>query len=254
MKISKLTIQKFRGIKVAELFFPDHVVLIGDNNVGKSTIFEALDLVLGPDRLSKRPPVDEHDFFQGFYLPQEKGGTPPQIHIEATIIDLNEDQQIRFKDFIEWWDKNTQALHATPPPGAIDQDHITYALRITFSGRYDEDEDDFIAETYFSKSDEDGDRQSFKKKDKQFCGFLYLRSLRTGRRALSLERGSLLDIILRLKEIRPQMWERTIAALDAHDVAGDPALGISGILKSIETSIKTFVPREWGMAPHLKGL
>ena len=53
MKIRKLSIGNFRGIKKAELFLPDHVVLIGDNNVGKSTIFESLDLVLGPDRLNK---------------------------------------------------------------------------------------------------------------------------------------------------------------------------------------------------------
>ena len=35
---------------------------------------------------------------------------------------------------------------------------------------------------------------------KREFGFIYLRALRTGARALSLERGSLLDIILRLKE------------------------------------------------------
>ena len=38
----------------------------------------------------------------------------------------------------------------------------------------------------------------FRKKDKRNCGFLYLRTLRTGSRALSLERGSLLDIILQM--------------------------------------------------------
>jgi putative ATP-dependent endonuclease of OLD family len=129
---------------------------------------------------------------------------------------------------------------------------MTHALRVAFSGTYDEEEDDFVGVTYFPKSDDEGDRQFFSKKDKQYCGFLYLRSLRTGRRALSLEHGSLLDIILRLKEIRPQMWEKTIEALAGHDVAGDPELGISGILESIQDSIKTFVPREWGIAPHLK--
>ena len=51
MKVSRLTISNFRGINDADLLLPDHVVLIGDNNVGKSTVFEALDLVLGPDRL-----------------------------------------------------------------------------------------------------------------------------------------------------------------------------------------------------------
>lgn len=42
--------------------------MVGTNNVGKSTICEALDLVLGPDRLNRFPPIDEHDFYNGFYL------------------------------------------------------------------------------------------------------------------------------------------------------------------------------------------
>lgn len=252
MKVSRLSISNFRGIKTAELLLPDHVVLIGDNNVGKSTIFEALDLALGPDRLSRRPPVDEHDFFQGLYRAQEEGQQPPEIRIETTITHLNAEQRIRFKDYVEWWDLSEAKLHTAPPPDTVDQDHITHALRVAFSGVYDEEEDDFVGTTYFPKSDDEGDRQFFYKKDKQYCGFLYLRSLRTGRRALSLEHGSLLDIILRLKEIRPQMWEKTIEALAAHDVAGGPELGISGILESIQDSIKTFVPKEWGIAPHLK--
>jgi putative ATP-dependent endonuclease of OLD family len=125
-------------------------------------------------------------------------------------------------------------------------------MGVALTGRYDEEDDDFVGETYFSKSEDEGDRQQFRKKDKQYCGFLYLRALRTASRAISLERGSLLDIILRLKEIRPQMWEKTITTLAEHDVAGDPELGISGVLESIEASVKRFVPREWGVAPHLK--
>lgn len=39
-----------------------------DRNIGKSTGFEAIDLVLGPDRLNPRPSVGEHDFQLGKYL------------------------------------------------------------------------------------------------------------------------------------------------------------------------------------------
>jgi putative ATP-dependent endonuclease of OLD family len=55
-----------------------------------------------------------------------------------------------------------------------------------------------------------------------------------------------------MKEIRPQMWEKTIGELATHDVASDPELGVSGVLESIENALKKYVPREWGMAPHLK--
>jgi len=165
---------------------------------------------------------------------------------------LNEEQQTRFKDCIEWWNTTTKAFHAAPVEG-VDHPDVHAAIRITFVGFYDPEEDDFKGETYFSRSlEEGGAPQVFYKKDKQFCGFLYLRSLRTATRALSLEHGSLLDIILRIKEIRPQMWEKTIGQLSGLTVASDPELGISGVLESIEAAIKKYVPREWGVTPHLK--
>lgn len=72
MKIYSVAIENFRGIHSAKLVLPDHAVLIGDNNTGKSSVLEAIDLALGPDRLSRRPPVDEHDFYQGKYLAAAK--------------------------------------------------------------------------------------------------------------------------------------------------------------------------------------
>ena len=78
MKISLLKIRNFRGIKFADLRLPDHVVLIGDNNTGKSTVLEAIDLVLGPDRLSRRATIDEHDFYIGRYLPDNTSDEPSE--------------------------------------------------------------------------------------------------------------------------------------------------------------------------------
>jgi putative ATP-dependent endonuclease of OLD family len=72
MKVVRLTIANFSGIKSAELLFDGHTLMVGTNNVGKSTLCEALDLVLGPDRLNRFPPVDEFDFYNAEYL------VPPQ--------------------------------------------------------------------------------------------------------------------------------------------------------------------------------
>jgi putative ATP-dependent endonuclease of the OLD family len=226
-------------------------VLVGDNNVGKSTVFEALDLALGPDRLNRHPRIDEHDFHLGGYLSAE-GEARKEVRVEVTVVGLNEEQQARFADYVEWWNTKARAL-VDAPIGGVDDPDVHAALRVTFVGYYDHEEDDFHGETYYSRSlAESATPQVFYKKDKQFCGFLYLRSIRTATRALSLERGSLLDIILRIKEIRPQMWEKTIGQLSGFTVASDPELGISGVLESIEAAIKKYVPREWGVAPHLK--
>jgi putative ATP-dependent endonuclease of OLD family len=270
LKVSQLLIENFRGVKKARLLLPDHAVLIGDNNTGKSTVLEALDLVLGPDRLSRSSPIDEHDFHLGKYLANAPAPNsleailadvdiattkfePPRIVIEATVTGLSQEQQSHFGAYIEWWNTATNELYVEPDAPGLDVAPAVPALRVTFIGRYDEDEDDFEGKTYFSRTlEEDDEGDVFSKRDKQKCGFLYLRSVRTGTRALSLERGSLLDIILRLKEIRPKMWEATLSGLSAFDVASNPDLGISGVLESIDTALKKYVPREWGIQPHLR--
>lgn len=274
MRVHSLSVTNFRGIKSATICLPAHAVLIGDNNTGKSSVLEAIDLVLGPDRLSRRPPVDEHDFFEGRYLapatavaeadhdgqpPVEAAGNPladsvpPRIEIEVTITDLSEEQLARFGGRIEWLNTADGTLFVEGNPAGIDAAAVVAALRVTFIGQYDPDDDDFTGATYFTRSlTEDDTPTPFRKTDKQHCGFLFLRSLRTGSRALSLEHGSLLDIILRLKEIRPRLWEGTLDALSTLDVAGDPQMGISGVLESVNASLKKYVPREWGAKPHLR--
>jgi putative ATP-dependent endonuclease of OLD family len=280
LKIARLTIRNFRGIRYASLLLPDHGVLIGDNNTGKSSVLEAIDLALGPDRLNRRPPVEEHDFFQGKYLPGQDtpfllpAGTPlapgsvvvedieveedpeaqekPTIEVEVLVTNLNEEQLAHFADYVEFWDKKTDGLYQQPEPEGVDAANVVPALRVTFIGEYDVEDDDFVGETFYTRSLTEGEREPFRKRDKQKCGFLYLRARRTGSRALSLEHGSLLDIILRLRELRPQIWEQTISHLHKYNVASDPALGVSGILESISKALKKYVPKEWGVDPHLK--
>ena len=150
VRIARVEIEHFRGIRKAKLLFPRHGVLIGDNNTGKTTILEALDLVLGPDRLNRQPAIDEHDFFRGIYTKPdvppktEEGGAPPalgeeaaevltpKIVIEATIADLTEEQKGKFGDYIEFWDSATDNFYDAPDPAGVDAHSITEALRITF--------------------------------------------------------------------------------------------------------------------------
>jgi putative ATP-dependent endonuclease of the OLD family len=53
MQICRLRIKNFRGVRETTIHLPKHGVLLGDNNTGKTTVFEAIDLVLGPDRLDR---------------------------------------------------------------------------------------------------------------------------------------------------------------------------------------------------------
>ena len=279
MRVCRIQICRFRGIKTATILLPQHGVLVGDNNCGKTTILEALDLVLGPDRLNKRPPINEHDFHRSEYRfdspetlassskdPPDADGSEtmaanvapsesaePQIEITVTTTDLSREQTARFGPFLEFWDSSASELYREADATGVDEDTVTPALRVSFVGHYDPEDDDFSGSTFFTRTrDEDDNPTPFTRRDKRVCGFLYLRSLRTGSRALSLERGSLLDIILRIREVRPQLWEDTIRALSTHEVAADPALGISPILKTISSALRKYVPTDWGMDPHLR--
>lgn len=251
MRIARIHIENFRGIKKGELFFPKYTVLVGDNNCGKSTVLEAIDLCLGPERLSRHSAIDEHDFYAGRYVNAENN--PVEIKIEVIVVDLTDEQSRYFKDHLEWWNEAESVLLAGPPAEGTDEPSVVPALRVSFTGAYDKDEDDFTGNTFFvSPTREDGDRDTFRTSDKRLCGFLFLRTLRTGSRALSLERGSLLDIILRLQEKRLQMWEEVLGQLRKLPVAENKELGISDLLASVQDSLRSFVPSEWGNSPHMR--
>jgi putative ATP-dependent endonuclease of the OLD family len=101
MRVVRLTIDRFRGIKSATLDFTDHTLLVGGNNVGKSTVCEALNLVLGPDRLSRFPPIEEYDFYNAEYLEADK--QPPPLRVEVLITDLSAEVQNGCGAHLEFW-------------------------------------------------------------------------------------------------------------------------------------------------------
>ena len=243
MRIRCLELANFRGVAGGKVTFPGHTVIIGGNSVGKSTMCEALDLLLGPDRLSRRSPIDEHDFFERRYLDED--GVPIPIEMEVVLTDLTEAVLTRFRTHREYWNTATnELLDETATPEDVDGDDVVPALRIRFEGVYDVEEDEFTAETYFaSPSADDGTRRTrVSRAAKRQFGFIYLRALRTGSRALSLERGSLLDVILRLKDDdRSAMWEQTLASMEQLDPAIDAIPQLKEILDDIHTRVRRFV-------------
>jgi putative ATP-dependent endonuclease of OLD family len=105
MRVRRLKLRNFRGVDEGTVDFSGHTLLVGGNNVGKSTVCEALDLVLGPERLFRKPVVDEHDFHLGRYLDDDN--EPTEIRIEAILVDLSEEAQRRFLLHLRRWDEQT---------------------------------------------------------------------------------------------------------------------------------------------------
>lgn len=243
MRVARLKIENFRGIANAELLFSGHTLLIGGNNVGKSTVCEALDLVLGPDRLNRTPPVEEFDFRNAGYL-AEDGETPVPIRIEAVLVDLTNDVKTLCAANLEFWHKGEHRILGEGEVGDADNPNVELCLRLIAIARYDIEEDQFVARTIYGRNDdEEGtEPRSIPIKVKRAIGFLYLRTIRTGSRALSLERGTLLDNILRMKEARKGMWEsirRRLAAIDPPIDADATELG--PILDEIEARLGEYI-------------
>ena len=243
MRIRRLKLVNFRSVAEGEVVFPGHTVIIGGNSVGKSTLCEALDLLLGPDRLSRSSSIDEHDFFERRYL--DGDGTPILIELEVVLTDLTKDVLTKFRIHLEYWNTATdELLDATSTPEDVDDDDVVPALRIKFEGAYDIEEDEFRAESYFASPpvDDETRRARVSPATKRQFGFIYLRALRTGARALSLERGSLLDIILNLKDDdRSAMWEQTLASMENLDPPIDAIPQLRAILNEIDGRVRRFV-------------
>ncbi|OXI35995.1 ATP-dependent nuclease [Burkholderia aenigmatica] len=110
MRIATLKISNFRGVREGFVRFGKHPVLVGNNNTGKTTLIEALTLLLGRDRLLRE--LTEHDFY----------GSRPQaadrIKLVATITDFpNNDPEQSSQWFREgravtkWLDNTTGIVH-----------------------------------------------------------------------------------------------------------------------------------------------
>lgn len=244
MYLARVQVENFRGISWTDVALSGNTVLLGDNNSGKSTLLEAVELALGADRLFRRPVIDEHDFYAGRYRDEE-------VRVEVMVVDLDDELQSRFRNHLEYWDATNGAL-STSLPGADSE--AAPCIRIRFVGRYDADDDDFDGRTWFcSPENEEGQPTSeARSADKREFGFLLLRALRTGNRAMSMERGSLLDFVLRAFEIEVQMWENLLEKLRAVPVAGDDNEEFGQVLSSIDSAMKQIVASEWADAPHLR--
>lgn len=243
MKVTRLEIQNFRGIRSAELFFDGHTLLIGRNNVGKSTICEALELVLGPDRLTRTLPVEEFDFYNARYLDAGEQTQIP-IRIEVLLTDLTDEVARQCFANLEHWHKDQRRLLGQGEVDQVDAAYVERCLRLTTIAKYDPEEDQFVARTIYSGEEVAGEEEpsAVPTRVKRAIGFLYLRALRTGSRALSLERGSLLDVILRMKDVRTGLWERIRKRLAELDPPIDSdATELGPILDEIESRLSDYI-------------
>jgi putative ATP-dependent endonuclease of OLD family len=246
MKVVSLRIANYQGVKSAQIYFEGHTLLIGMNNVGKSTVCEALELALGLDRLKRFPPVEEFDFHNARYLDKSVNpAIPIPIEIEVVLADLHEELATKCFDRLERWHLAERRLLAEGEIDLADNPQVCESLRIKTVAVYNVEEDEFEAKSVFCSGPlkPDGDLSEVPRSIRQLFGFFYLRALRTGSRALSLERGSLLDTILQRRKIRTGIWENAIEQLrELEPPIDEGAADLVPVLENIEKRLGQYIP------------
>lgn len=243
MQVSRLSITNFRGIKSAHLDFDGHVLLVGRNNVGKSTICEALEIALGPDRQNSSTAVEEFDFYNAVYLDENENPVP--IRIEVLLTDTTPTVERACWNYLERWDPENRRILEKGEIDQVDNANLVWCLRLLTIARYNKEEDEFEVATYYARAYDPEEEQASRvpKSIRRAFGFLYLRALRTGSRALSLERGSLLDIILRIQSLQTGIWEHVRRRLEnLEPPIEDGATQLAPVLRAIENRLAEYIP------------
>ncbi len=242
MQVSRLSLKNFRGSKSAELDFYGHTLLVGENNVGKSTICEALEFALSPERQNRFPVVDEFDFYNAAYLDENE--EPIEIRIEVLLTEVTPTIEKACGNYLERWDPASRRILGQGEVDQVDGAGHVWCLRLLTIARYNKEEDEFETATHYAKAydPEKEDDSRVPRVIKRNFGFLYLRALRTGSRALSLERGSLLDVILRIQNLQTGIWEHVRRRLEALDPPiEEGATKLTPVLQTIESRLAEYI-------------
>jgi putative ATP-dependent endonuclease of OLD family len=165
--------------------------------------------------------------------------------VEVLLTDLTPELQNACGAHVEFWFAGERRILTRGEAELANAPKTVPCLRLETVGKYNPEEDEFEAHTYYSHGifKADGTLETVSKSTKRMIGFIYLRTLRTGSRALSLERNSLLDMILRVQGVRTGLWERSIARLRAlNPPIGNDAHELTPVLHNIEERLAQYTP------------
>jgi putative ATP-dependent endonuclease of OLD family len=245
MKICQIEIENFRGIAHGTVTFPDHAVLFGPNNVGKSTVVEALALLFERERMVR--PISDWDF---------RGGAPKpdsRIRIVGTVTGFGEpgqDEPHTFpKWFCEdagrpvWWNPQTKTISVEADRPA--NTHL--AVQVALSIRFEEEDCEFESVRYFYDGPCDPFTDPVRKVTSeciQQLGVFILPSNRQWEKLLSFGSSSLLKVLKSAGAIPGTKVEALKLELRSPDAKIEEASPFDEILSQAEDELKSFLMLE----------
>ena len=249
MRIARLRISGFRGIQSADLQFGPHTVLVGPNNVGKTTVIEALALLLGRDRLLRS--LTEHDFF---------GSSPTEesrISVIATVTGFDRDEPNSHREWFskergveKWLDTTTGELFPARKTGTALAVQIGFAARFNVDTlevetvRFFVDDEDDIGDPF----DEDSHLHPVRGRTLQEFGFFLVPATRTWDRWMSFASELFRKVVAAtggmpaeaIRQERQALWQPAIGLEDSK--------GIKEIVSRINDELKHLM----STAPQLR--
>ncbi len=173
MQIRQIKIERYRGIKHLQFRPGSRTVILGPNNAAKSTVLEAIDLLLHPGGGRPRPAPEEVDYF----------GREPSAGFEIEVIlgDLTDGFRAEVHAHLEGWREEEAELVADP-----DGEGIEPVVRVRARGTADFD---LLHE--FAKPESEGAR--FHPALRAETGWVFDGRTRDPARQLFFYQGGLLD-------------------------------------------------------------
>lgn len=187
MQIRRLTIRRFRGIEHTTLHPGVRTVLLGSNNAAKSTILEALDMVLHPGLGRPRLPPDELDYYAR--------DPAPGFEIAVVLGDLRDPFLAEVRDHLEGWNPKTREV--VPEPDANGCEAV---VRVQAVGS-----PDFDLAHEFAKPESEGAR--FGPRLRQQVGWLFDGRTRDPAWQMVFHRGGVLDRLFGDADLSPALEE-----------------------------------------------
>ena len=200
MKLKTVSVKNYRGLRDFSINLSDRTVLVGGNNTCKTTLLEAINLVLYPGFYYGPGLLSEYDFYNKQYEQQDD-----QIRIEIVFNELTDDEKHYFGDHVEPVDEHGNVVDAAPGTHVFDS--APKALRMHFASQYADDE--ILCGVYYTRQGEDA---PVTKQDRKQIGFQYLNLSRFLERAFSLGGYSTMQRIMRQENIDLRQQQQRVLA------------------------------------------
>jgi ABC-type hemin transport system ATPase subunit len=217
MRIRRLTIERFRGIEHLQFAPGPRTLILGPNNASKSTVLEALDLLLHHGIGRPRPAPTEIDYFGR--------NTDMGFVIEAVIGDLSPAFTADVREHLEGWRDSQRDIIPEPNGEGVEP-----VVRVCARGT-----PDFDVVHEFAKPESEGAR--FGPRLRLQLGWVFDGRVRDPAQQLGFYQGGLLDRLFADADLRPAVEALKEALGEGADAVNEHA-AIASVLGELSGELR----------------